>query len=69
MEIRGNSGFQTCWTASAAAVDVQKVEEDQTQGSFFAFGTSLGLILGAHRDPEAFKRAWQEVLDVHCSKT
>ena len=42
-KIRIKSGSQTCWSALAAALDVQKPEEDQTQGSFFAFGTSLGL--------------------------
>ena len=45
----------------AAALDVQKLQADQAQDSFFAFATSLG-------DPEAFKRAWEEILDVHCSK-
>ena len=63
------SGFQTCWSALAAALDVPKPEEDQTQGLFFAFGTSLGLILETHRDPEALRRAWEVVLDVHCSKS
>ena len=58
IKIQIKSGFQTCRSTLAAALDVQKPEEDQTQGSFFAFGTSLDLNLEAHRDP-----------DVHCSNS
>ena len=51
-----------------AALEVQKLQEDQNQGSWLALGTLLGLILKAHRGLEAFQRALEEVLDAHCLK-
>jgi len=56
VQIGTKSALQTLWSAMAAALDAQKLQDDQKLGSGLALGTSWGLLLETDSSPEAFQK-------------